>query len=142
MLIAIFGESCVGKSTFADRLVQRTGAALYTGKDYKRLAKNEDEAKRAFSALLQSAVGGGDVVWVLSETEDLPLIPNGAVRVLMTAELPVILGRFQERMHGHLPQQVAAMLERKHGCFDGERHDYHVTTDNADAVLESILTGR
>ena len=45
MLIAIIGESCTGKSTLADKLKQDFNAAVYTGKDYLRLAKSPSEAE-------------------------------------------------------------------------------------------------
>ena len=48
MLIAIIGESCTGKSTLADKLKQDFNAAVYTGKDYLRLAKSPSEAETAF----------------------------------------------------------------------------------------------
>ena len=45
---------------------------------------------------------------------------------MVTADLEVIKARFAKRMGGNLPAPVAAMLERKHGCFDMEPHDIHV----------------
>lgn len=39
MVIAIFGESCTGKSTLARALKERLGGEVYTGKDYLRMAK-------------------------------------------------------------------------------------------------------
>lgn len=132
MLIVIFGESCVGKSTLAEKLKVRLGAQIYTGKDYKRLAKNENEAKQRFGELLRGAVEGNNLIWVISEKEDLPLVPEGAVRVLMTADLSLIKERFAQRMRGNLPQPVAAMLERKHGCFDAEPCDFHAVSMETD----------
>ena len=38
MLICIFGESCTGKTTLAQRLLPYCKATLYHGKDYLRLA--------------------------------------------------------------------------------------------------------
>ena len=127
MLIGIFGESCTGKSTLADCLKEKLNARVFTGKDYLRLAKSEAEAKRAFQSLMEDAIDRQDsVIFVISEKDELSLLPQGAVRVLVTAELDVICQRFAARMHGHLPPPVAAMLERKHGCFDGEAHDVHI----------------
>ncbi len=121
MVIAIFGESCTGKSTLAALLKERLGAEVFTGKDYLRLAKDEPSAKKLFQAKLAAAMADGNIVYVISEREHLALVPEGAVRILMTAELPAIKERFAARMHGSLPAPVAAMLERKHGCFDTER---------------------
>jgi len=48
--------------------------------------------------------------------------------------------RFAQRMHGNLPAPVAAMLEKKHGCFDAQVHDIHVVSGETDldAVVAQI----
>ena len=132
MVIAIFGESCTGKSTLADMLSGALGAKIYTGKDYLRLAKNENEAKNAFEQLLSEAMTGGHIIYVIAEKEHLPLVPANALRVLVTAELDAIKERFATRMNGHLPPPVAQMLERKHGCFDSEPHAVHYRSGQDD----------
>lgn len=48
MVIGIFGESCTGKSTIAEKLKELIEVQIYTGKDYLRLEKNEVSAKQAF----------------------------------------------------------------------------------------------
>ncbi len=127
MIIGLFGESCTGKSTIANELAQRYHATVYTGKGYLRLAKSEAEAAQAFAQLLQSGEASPEMlVYVISEKEELRLLPEKAVRVLVTADLAVIRERFAQRMHGQLPAPVAAMLEKKHGMFDAERHDLHI----------------
>ena len=122
MNICIFGESCVGKSTLAAALHKRTGAKVYTGKDYLRLAKNENEAKELFRKLLAEE---NNIIYVTTEKEGLSLLPTSCLRILMTEELEIIKERFSKRMNGHLPPPVALMLERNHGCFDDLPHDLH-----------------
>ena len=141
MVIGIFGESCTGKSTLAAELSQRTGAAVYTGKEYIKLAKNEAESQKIFTGMLQDAVTGPEtVVYVISEREHLPLLPEKAVRVLVTADLDVIKERFAKRMNGRLPAPVASMLEKKHGMFDGEKHDLHVhSAEDVSQMCNRIL---
>ena len=141
MVIAIFGESCTGKSTLADALRDRLNAQVFTGKDYLRLHGNEQMAQRLFMKKLADAVDGGNIVCVLTEAELLKLLPAGAYRILVTEELDVIKERFAARMHGVLPPPVAQMLERKHGCFDSEPHDLHVHAGkpSADEVCELML---
>ncbi len=70
------------------------------------------------------------------------MLPDGAVRILVTAELDTIKERFAARMHGVLPAPVAAMLEKKHGCFDHEPHDFHVHNGCPDAeeICRSIFS--
>ena len=143
MLITIFGESCTGKSTLADALKERTGAEVFSGKDYLRLAKSEGEARALFQRQLkQAAAGEGDLIYVIAEPELLSLVPEGGVRVLVTAELDEIKARFAARMGGTLPPPVAAMLERKHGCFDQVPHDVHMVSgaDSVDGVCDQILS--
>lgn len=79
MVIGIIGESCVGKSTLAEKLKEKMPAEIYTGKDYLRLARSEAAAKTAFQLLLQNAVNGEHIIYVISETEHLPLLPEGSV---------------------------------------------------------------
>ena len=138
MVIAIFGENCTGKSTLADTLKQALSASVYAGKDYLRLAKSEEEAKKAFMQMLLSAQE--HIVYVISEREHLKLLPAGCLRVFVTAELSVIQERFAKRTGGVLPPPVAAMLAKKHGMFDAEPYDIHMASggDTVQAVCEEI----
>ncbi len=140
MVIGIIGESCTGKSTLADKLKSLLGAEIYTGKDYLRLAKNEAIAKKLFQKKLEDAISGPHIIYVISEKEHLPLLPDRAFRVLITADLNVIKERFAQRMRGNFPAPVATMLARKHGCFDDEKCDIHVVSDqhDLDAVCAAI----
>ena len=144
MVIGIFGESCTGKSTLAEKIVTGFPCEVFTGKDYLRLAKNENIAKVMFQKKLTAAVTGESVIYVISEKEHLSLLPEGALRILMTADLELIKSRFAQRMRGNLPAPVAAMLEKKHGCFDAEPHDIHVVSGETDldAVVAQINVGR
>ena len=138
MVIAIFGESCTGKSTLAAKLSSAINAEVFTGKDYLRMAKNESIAKAMFQKKLAAAVDGEHVVYVISETEHLTLLPEGALRILVSADIDLIKSRFAQRMHGSLPAPVAAMLEKKHGCFDSVPHDLHVVSGETDP--DAIVT--
>jgi len=120
-VVALMGGSCVGKTTLADALRERLRAKVYAGRDYLRLAKGEAEARRAFAALLEGAAE--PVVYIISEPDQLDLLPENCVRALMTAPVEAVKERFAARMGGKLPPPVAAMLEKKHGAFDGARRD-------------------
>ena len=138
MVIGIFGESCTGKSTLADKIAAAFPCEIFTGKDYLRLAKNENIAKVMFRKKLTAAVNGENIIYVISEKEHLSLLPEGALRILVTADLELIKTRFAERMRGNLPAPVAAMLEKKHGCFDAEPHDIHIVSGETD--LDAVVT--
>lgn len=140
MVIGIFGESCTGKSTLAEKIAASLSCEVFTGKDYLRLAKNENVAKVMFQKKLTAAVNGETIIYVISEKEHLPLLPEGALRILATADLELIKSRFAQRMRGNLPAPVAAMLEKKHGCFDAESCDIHIVSGETDldAVVEQI----
>ena len=139
MLICIFGESCTGKSTLAEQIRQRTGATIYSGRDYLRLAKSEAAAKEAFCNLLSAASNAEETtIYVVAEMDCLALLPQHCIRVLMTEELSVIKERFAKRTGGKLPPPVAAMLERKHNCFDHIPHDFHIHSGNGN--VDEILT--
>ena len=138
MVIGIFGESCTGKSTLAEKNAASLPCEIFTGKDYLRLAKNENIAKVMFQKKLTSAVNGEHIIYVISEKEHLSLLPEGTLRILVTADLELIKARFAQRMRGNLPAPVAAMLEKKHGCFDSEPYEIHVISDESD--LDEVVS--
>lgn len=143
MVIAIIGESCTGKSTLADRLKEDFGAAVYTGKDYLRMAKSPSEAETVFKNALAQAVHGDNVIYVISESEHLRLLPESCFKVLLTAELSVIKERFAARMRGNLPPPVAAMLEKNHGKFDNIQCDFHYeSSDGYEELKDKIRSFR
>lgn len=118
MLIAIIGENCVGKSTLANKLNEKLQAKVYAGKDYLRLEKNPSVAQETFKRMLKEAVTGGDLLYLITEKEHISLLPEGAFRIVLTAQLDVIKERFKERMRGNLPLPLEKMLEAKHGIYD------------------------
>ena len=130
MVIALFGDSCTGKSTIAAALAPSLSAEVFSGKDYLKLAKSESMAAALFQKKLR---GEETILYVISEKDQLALLPEGCVRVLVTAGLATIKERFAARMHGNLPAPVAAMLERKYGRFETEAHDLRVDTDAVSA---------
>lgn len=132
MVIGIMGESCTGKSFLAEQLKSALHARVYTGRDYMRLAGNESIAQKLFCKKLQEAVEGESIIYVISEQEHLELLPDRAIRILVTADLGTNKSRFALRIRGTLPAPVAAMLERKHGCFDNEAHHIHVVSGQYD----------
>ncbi len=137
MLIVIFGESCTGKSSFADWLRERLDAECMTGKDYLRMAKNESDAKHLFQQKLREAVRGANLIYVVTVKEHMKMIPEGAVRILAEADLDTIKQRFAQRMQGNLPGPVAKMLENNHGCYSNEKADFHYIA--GETKLEDIL---
>ena len=142
MVIGIIGENCSGKSTLAERIQKALGGEIVTGKDYLRLAKSESEARMVFQKKLKDAVSGSNVIYVISEPEHLSLLPEGAVRILVHADLDTIKARFRNRMRGNLPTPVAQMLEKKHGVFDGGDYDYRYDGVSGDpAALCETLRG-
>ena len=137
MLIGIIGESCTGKSTLAEKIADSFPCEVITGKDYLRLAKNENIAVAMFRKKLDAAISGDNIIYVISEMEHLSLLPEGALRILVTADIDLIKQRFAQRMRGNLPAPVAFMLEKKHGCFDAQPHDIHVISGETD--LDSVV---
>ena len=143
MVIGIIGENCSGKSTLAEHMKDAFGAEIVTGKDYLRMAKSEAAAKGLFQEKLKAAVTGGHVIYVISEPDHLALLPEGAVRILVSADLDTIKERFKARMHGVLPGPVERMLENKHGMFDSGTYDYRFdgVSGNAGALCGQLMSG-
>ena len=118
MLIAIIGENCVGKSTLANKINEKLNAKIYSGKDYLRLEKNPSMALEKFKTILKESVTGDNIIYLITEKEHLNLLPEGAFKIVLTAELDVIKERFKERMRGNLPLPLEKKLEAKHGMYD------------------------
>lgn len=135
MVIGIIGENCAGKSTLADALRIELGAEIITGRDYLRMAKSESEATALFRRRLAAAMTGGHILYVIAEKEQLALLPEGAIRILVTADLATIKERFKARMHGTLPRPVELMLERRHGMFDSEPVDLRFVSGADDPAV-------
>lgn len=136
MVIGIIGENCSGKTTLANEIERAIGAEIISGKDYLRLAKSESEATRQFKEKLSRAVSGDNIIYLISESEQVGLLPEGAFKVLVSADLDTIKERFKARMHGNLPAPVEQMLEKKHGMFDGGDYDYRF--DGVSGVAASL----
>ena len=134
MVIGIIGENCSGKSTLANEIKKVFDAEVITGKDYLRMAKSESEAVAVFKERVMKSVSGENIIYVISEPEHIKLLPNGAVKILVYADIDTIKERFKARMHGNLPAPVAQMLEKKHGIFDGGMYDYRIDGANGDVA--------
>lgn len=132
MVIGIIGENCVGKSTLASEIQKAIGAEIVTGKDYLRMAKSESEAAILFKKKLEQAMTGENILYVISEKEQVSLLPQGAIKILVTADLENIKERFKVRMRGSLPKPVEQMLERKHGMFDAGDYDFRFDSEKDD----------
>lgn len=118
MLIAIIGENCVGKTTLANQINEKLGATVYAGKDYLRLEKSPSAAAEAFKATLKASLEGNNIIYLITEKEHIQFLPEGAFRIVLTAELEVIKERFKARMRGNLPMPLEKMLDAKHGMYD------------------------
>lgn len=118
MLLAIIGESCVGKTTLANEIKKYWDAEIYCGKDYLKMEKNPAIALESFKEKLREAIHGSHLIYVITEEEHVALLPEQAIKVVLTADLSVIKARFTARLRGNLPSPISSMLERKHGMFD------------------------
>lgn len=146
MLYIFMGQSCTGKSTAAEKLKERTGAEIFSGKDYLRMAKNEDEAWRLFFDKLSKAASssnssGESVIYLVAEITQLDRIIDlkGARKVKFTASLDTIKSRFAERMHGRLPNPVEKMLSKQYEEWEPIKGEILVDT-TSDNDIDNILS--
>ena len=139
MLVAIIGENCVGKSSLADRISQTINSRIYTGKDYLRLKKNPSEALECFKTMLKESVEGENIIYLITEQDHLALLPDGAVKIVLTADLETIKERFMARMRGNLPLPLEKMLEANHGVYDAIPCDMRLEEGyDIDFVLQEL----
>ena len=146
MLYIFMGQSCSGKSTIVNKVKELANATVFTGKDYLRMAKNENEAWNLFYAKLSDAALNKDetVVYVITEQEQLKRISDleGVKKIKFTASLDTIKSRFAERMNGRLAQPVETMLEKQYSEWESIIGDRNVdTTENIDVekIARQIL---
>lgn len=93
------GPSCSGKSTTAEIAGKRTGAQIYSGKDYLRLAKAEGEAWRISQEKMVEAAGHGkeeSLIFLCTDKElfDRLSLQEGFFTVRFTAAPEDIKRRF------------------------------------------------
>lgn len=146
MLFVFMGPSCSGKSTTGEIVGKRTGAKIYSGKDYLRLAKAEGEAWRVFQEKMVEAAGHGkeeSLIFVCTEKElfDRISVKENIFTVRFTATPEDIKRRFAERMHGNLPKPLEMMLEKQMHLWEGIEAKLLVNSSNEspEDAAESIL---
>lgn len=101
------------------------------------MQKNEDVAIILFKKTLQNAVTDDSIIYVIAKKEHLSILLEGAIRILITADIELIKTKFTARMRGNLPLSFEKALEKKHGCFDAELHDLRI--DNQTYDINDIL---
>ena len=143
MVIALIGESCTGE-IHPCRHVKREAGSFGVFRERlsspcKRRGGRPAGILHALAAHMEP--DAEPFIYVISEKEHLAFLPAGALRILVTAELPVIQERFARRTGGKLPPPLAAMLEKKHGMFDAEPHNLLIKSGemSMDAACAAIM---
>ena len=71
------GGSCTGKSTVA-KFIAKNGAVILNGKDYLSVAKSESGAASIFKAKLSEAVTKQNVIYIITEKEQMAFCRRAA----------------------------------------------------------------
>lgn len=144
MLFIFMGQGCTGKSTAAEKLKEQVNVEIYSGKDYLRMAKNENEAWKLFYDKLEKAATNKDkskefIIYVITEIESLNKVSTieDAYKIKFTAPLEVIKTRFAKRMNGRLPQPVEKMIEKQYIEWENITGDLNI--DMSDSDMEEII---
>lgn len=132
MVIGIIGENCTGKTTLAKEISKVINAEILSGKDYLRISKTESEAIIKFKKKLIDCVTGEHLIYIISELEQINLLPESSIKILTYADIITIKERFKRRLLGSLPSPVSNMLEKKHGCFNDIKFDYRYDSVDGD----------
>jgi hypothetical protein len=141
MLFLFIGPSCSGKSSVADELKTMIHAEIFSGKDYLRIAKNENDAWKMFEAKLVKATGiegGNSLIYVVSDKNILSKLDSigEANRVKFIAGIDTLKERFGKRIGGVVPPPVEAMLKRQIADWDNTSADIVVDTSNGNSPKE------
>lgn len=144
MLLIFMGQGCTGKSTAADKLKGQMNVEIYSGKDYLRMAKNENDAWKLFYDKLEKAATNKDkskesIIYVITEIESLNKMSRieDAYKIKFTAPLEIIKTRFAKRMNGRLPQPVEKMIEKQYMEWKDITGDLDIDTSDSDMEVLS-----
>lgn len=145
MLYVFMGQSCTGKSTLANKVKELKDAEVFAGKDYLRMAKDENEAWKLFYEKLSKAASNKsspkeNIIYLITERTQLDRIIDieGLCKVKFTTPLDTIKLRFAQRMNGNLPQTVEKMLNNQYEEWKSIEGDIEVDT-TIDKDIERIL---
>lgn len=114
MLYILMGQSCTGKSTVANEMKLRIQADVFSGKDYLRMARNENKAWSLFYEKLIDAIDSDtNLIYLVAEVSDLDRLSQipDSYKYKFNLDLDTIKSRFSSRINGKLPIPVEKMLD-------------------------------
>jgi gluconate kinase len=144
------GPSCSGKTSVAKKLAERIGCSIWSGKDYFRLAKNQDEAWKIFLNMLRDAssktvLSAKSIIYLIGNpTElrnDLLTIPN-LKRIKFNTAISVLKNRFAERIGQKLLSlPLEKMIERQQVAFQTISADkeFDTSMQEVNSIVDAIL---
>lgn len=117
MLYVLFGPACSGKSSAAKELQKLTNGVVFSGRDYLRLAKNEQNAWSLFLQSLNDAAQHQGpatpcIIYVLADPNEALKI-DGAIKVRFTADIDVLKERFAKRTGSMSGPQIDRMFSHR-----------------------------
>ena len=146
MVLIFVGPSCAGKSSAAEKVKEKMGAEIYSGKDYLRLAKNEGEAWKLFCGKIENASGKEkeeSLIFVCTERDLYERLKGqpGLFTIGFSADPGVIKRRFAERMRGNLPKPLEMMLEKQIAAWESVEADLLLdsTRESSEELAGKIL---
>ena len=118
MVLFLFGPSCAGKSTIARMLSEKLEAELWVGKDYLRLARNEQSAWDLFKVKIEQALKSDlhkhkTLIFVANDVtqENLEFFDRAEIiKIKFIADLEILKSRFSARLKKDLPDPIIHML--------------------------------
>lgn len=141
MLLIFMGPSCTGKSTLSEIFKKYENLEVYSGKDYLRFSKNENEAWKKFNEKLyevsnNKGLSSKSIIYIITDKDIIKRLQSfdKAIFVKFTANLDTIKERFAKRMNGNLPNPLEKMLERQLKDWEGISSDLCVDTSSTEAA--------
>ena len=143
MVVVFMGPICTGKSSVAELIREKTNIQVVTGKDYLRLASDEDEAWKLFLKKVKAAIHADphseeSLIYILDDSERVyDLIGIKGVRfVKFSATLDAIRDRYEARMQGELPGIVIKMLRSQLDSWDEIACDVNIDSSRERDIKE------
>ena len=142
MVIALIGGRCCGKSALAKAICDKVHAEIFTGCSYRDLAPEESTARALFrQRMLEEEFTDSYLIYIVTDREQMNLLPPRCLRVLCKASLKTVMARFSAQMQEPLTPAMAAMLKKQYNSFDECPHDLSVdpTWYDPDLLAVAVL---
>lgn len=137
MVIVLMGASGTGKTAVTNELKNRINFKTYSGSDYQRLARNDEEAWAVFVDLLKSNTA--DIIYMTHEAEKYYKLKDveGILFIKLQIDLETMKNRYRDRLFmDDLPIYIEEKLEDSFNEWDAVKVEHTFDVHDTDMAAE------